>query len=171
MNSGLFRLITLLASAALASCASSTMDSIPDSARMAQYKEVAQRNLANEYQSLAEERTAGTITEAEYQQGLKRLDDRAVSNAHTLAFEAHDMAERQRKARGEPTPDQPVPIDVQINGGGDGQSLFRSARQQYNMANGVGGGTTVAPTLPASGLGGAMSRGNYPGSIYDGPSN
>lgn len=171
MNFGIYRLFTLLACAALASCASSTMDSIPDSARMAQFKEVAQRNLSYEYESLAARRTAGMITEEEYQAGLIKLNERAVSDAHTLAFESHDMAERQRKARGEPTPDRPVAIQVPNGGGGDVQSLFRSARQQYNMANGVGGGSTVAPSLPASGLGGAMSRGNYPGSIYDEPSN
>ena len=171
MNSGMNRLFTLLASAALASCASSTMDSIPDSARMAQFREVAQRNLSSEYESLAAQRSAGTITEQAYQAGLVRLNERALSDAHTLAFESHDMAERQRKARGEPTPDLPVYIEVPGGGGGDGQSLFRSARQQYNMANGVGGGTNIAPSLPASGLGGAMSRGNYPGSIYDEPGN
>lgn len=170
---GIHRLLTLLACAALASCASSTMDSIPDAARMAQFREVAQRNLSQEYESLAARRNARTITEEEYQTGLRMLNERAVSDAHTLAFESHDMAERQRKARGEPTPDRPVLIEVPnaTMGGAGGQSLFRSARQQYNMANGVGGGSNIAPSLPASGLGGAMSRGNFPGSIYDEPGN
>lgn len=165
--------LAILACTALASCASSTMDSIPDAAKMAEFKTAAQRKLAPEYADLASRRGAGTLTEAQYQEELAKLDSQAVSLAHTLAWQSHDMAEKQRKARGEPTPDNPIAIQVPnaMAGGAGGQSLFRSAMQQYSVANGVGGGTNVAPSLPASTLGGAMRRGNHPGSIYDDPNN
>ncbi|MBE7495035.1 MAG: hypothetical protein HS117_08825 [Verrucomicrobiaceae bacterium] len=165
----LFRLLALPACAVLASCASSTMDSIPDEAKMAEFKAAAQRSLVHEYTALAEQRQAGQISEAEYQDSLARLDARATSHAHTLAWQSHDMAEKQRKARGEPTPDNPIAIQVPnaFMGGAGGQSTFRSALQNYNLANGVGGGTNLTPSLPASTLGGAMRRGNFPGSIYD----
>ncbi|MBL9133072.1 MAG: hypothetical protein JNG86_17815 [Verrucomicrobiaceae bacterium] len=163
------RLLTLSACAVLASCASSTMDSIPDEAKMAEFKQIAQRNLAPDYIEIAEQRRAGQLTEAQYQEELARLDKQAVSDAHTLAWRSHEMAERQRKARGEPTPDNPIAIHVPnaMTGSAGGQSTFRSALQNYSLANGIGGGTNLAPSLPATGLGGAMRRGNYPGSIYD----
>lgn len=173
MTPALLRLFALAACLALGSCASSTMDSIPDDAQLAEYKRQGQASLAQEYMALGDQRHAGQLTEAQYQAEMAKLEERAVSIGHSLAWQNHSMAEQQRKARGEPTPDAPVAIQVPnaMNGGASGGSLYRSGLQNYNMINGVGGaaGATAVPSLPASTLGGAMRRGNYPGSIYDEP--
>lgn len=164
----------LLACALLAACASSTMDSIPTGERMQIFKQQAQLQMQPEYQRLAEMRYAKELSDSEYFAQVELLDDRATSLAHTLAWNQHNMAELERKSQGVPTPDAPVanmpPSAMQ--GGAGGQSMYRPSQQQFNMAQGVGGSNQLNPSqlqTRMSSEGGAMSRQNFPGSVYDDP--
>jgi len=173
------RISALLCAAAavvLASCASSTMDSIPTGAQMQIYKDQAQREFSSDYMRLAELRHSKVLSEAEYQAELVKVDDRVVARAHTLAWEQHNLAELERKAQGVPTPDQPVQLmpPNAMNGGAGGQSLYRNYQQQYNITAGVGGSNMLGSSLmrsSTSGGGGALGRQNYPGTVYDTPNN
>ena len=97
-------LLCAVAAVVLASCASSTMDSIPTGAQMQIYKDQAQREFGSEYLRLAELRHSKVLNEAEYQEELLKVDERVVARAHTLAWEQHNLAELERKAQGVPTP-------------------------------------------------------------------
>lgn len=165
-------LLAITACALLASCASSTMDSIPDEAQMENFKQTARRSLSQEYINISDQKRSGILTPAQYNDELAKLEDRAVSYAHSLAWQSHSMAESQRQAMGIPTPTAPVALRAPNNGAGAGGSSYQSALNNYNAAGGVGGGSSVMPSLGSmKGVGGSMSRGNYPGSIYDGPQN
>ena len=167
-------LLCAVAAVVLASCASSTMDSIPTGAQMQIYKDQAQREFGSEYLRLAELRHSKVLNEAEYQEELLKVDERVVARAHTLAWEQHNLAELERKAQGVPTPDQPVQLmpPNAMNGGAGGQSLYRNYQQQYNITAGVGGsnmlGSSLMNSMPSGG-GGALGRQNYPGTVYDSP--
>ncbi|MBL9185100.1 MAG: hypothetical protein JNN17_23335 [Verrucomicrobiaceae bacterium] len=173
--SRLFMFLSLAACVVLASCAASTMDSIPTGAQMQIYKQQAQREMGSEYTRLAELRHSNVLSEAEYQAELSKLDDRVVARAHTLAWEQHNLAELERKAQGVPTPDQPVQLMAPnaMNGGAGGQSLYRNYQQQYNITAGVGGsnmlGSSIMGSTSSSGGGGALGRQNFPGTVYDAP--
>lgn len=177
MHSTFSALLAITACAMLASCASSTMDSIPTEAQMENFKLTARRGLAQEYMSLAEQRQTGILTNDQYNAELAKLEDRVVSFAHSLAWQSHNMAESQRKSMGIPTPDAPVSLGVPNMGAGSGgDASYQSALNNFNAAGGVGGGSSVMPSLSGvgssmKGVGGSMSRGNYPGSIYDDPKN
>jgi len=178
MHSTFSALLAITACAMLASCASSTMDSIPTEAQMENFKLTARRSLTQEYMSLAEQRQTGILTNDQYNAELAKLEDRVVSFAHSLAWQSHNMAESQRKSMGIPTPDAPVSLGVPNMGasGSGGGASYQSALNNFNSAGGVGGGSSVMPSLSGvgssmKGLGGSMSRGNYPGSIYDEPKN
>jgi hypothetical protein len=59
-----------------------------------------------------------------------------------------------------------------MNGGAGGQSMYRPSQLQFNSAAGVGGGNQLSPGQMQSRMssqGGALSRQNFPGSIYDDP--
>jgi hypothetical protein len=166
--------LNLLACALLASCASSTMDSIPTGAQMQIYRDQAQRDLQSEFARLGELRMSNVLSEAEYQTQLADLNDKVVQRAHTLAWNQHNLAEMERQAQGVPTPTAPV-VNIApnaMNGGAGGQSMYRSYQQQFNSAAGVGGGNQLSPGQMQSRMtsqGGALSRQNFPGSIYDDP--
>ncbi len=167
--------LSLFACALLASCASSTMDSIPNEAQMQAFQDQARRSFSGEYEYLGNEMRAGRITDKEYQERLASLEERVTSEAHAMAWRSHELAELQRRSRGEPTPSAPVAIGVPnaMMGGATGDSQFRSALSQYAMGSGLGGGTGMVSGRqlgqPASG--GALATPNYPGSIYDSPDN
>jgi len=166
--------LNLLACALLASCASSTMDSIPTGEKMQIYKNQAQREFAPEFARLSEMREARQLSEEQYFEQYAILEDRVVQRAHTLAWDQHHLAEMERKAQGVPTPDAPMmnmPPNAMMGGAG-GQSAYRPAQQQFNAALGVGGSNMLNPSLFDTGTGsqgGAMSRQNFPGSVYDEP--
>ena len=172
--SRLFMLLSLAACAVLASCAASTMDSIPTGERMQIFKDQAQRDFQSEFARLGELRMTHVLSEAEYQRQLSELNDKVVQRAHTLAWEQHHLAEMERKAQGVPTPDAPVAnmAPNAMQGGAGGQSMYRPSQQQFNMAQGVGGSNQLNPSqfqTRMSSEGGAMSRQNFPGSVYDDP--
>jgi hypothetical protein len=166
--------LNLVACALLASCASSTMDSIPTGEKMEIYKEQAFRSYQSEFERLVAARMEKTINESEYQTELSVLNDKVVQLAHTLAWEQHNLAELERKSQGVPTPDTPVEnmAPNAQQGGAGGGSLYRSYQQQFNTAAGVGGGNQLTPgqlQTRMSSQGGALSRQNFPGSVYDDP--
>jgi hypothetical protein len=167
-------LLSLFVCAVLASCASSTMDSIPTGAQMQIYKDQAQREFQSDFARIGELRMSGVLSEAEYQKELAALNDKVVARAHAIAWDQHNLAELERKAQGVPTPDQPVQLmpPNAMNGGAGGQSLYRNYQQQYNITAGVGGSNMLGSSLlnsTSSGGGGALGRQNYPGTVYDAP--
>jgi hypothetical protein len=160
----------------LAACASSTMDSIPTPESMEMHRRNARGAFSAEFEDLSMRKYRGELTQEQYNQEMDHLEERVTSHAHTLAWQAHEMAERQRKANGEPTPDQPVQIQVAsaATGGAGGQSTYRPYFQNFNVAAGIGGtanGPVSSSGLPirarTPGAGGALARQNYPGTIYD----
>jgi hypothetical protein len=172
--SRLFMLPSFVACTLLASCASSTMDSIPTGEKMQIFKEQAQRDYQPDFASIGELRMKNLLSEAEYQKQLADLNDKVVQRAHTLAWNQHNLAEMERKAQGVPTPDAPVAnmAPSAMQGGAGGGSMYRPSQQQFNMAQGVGGSNQLSPSqfqTRMSSEAGAMSLQNFPGSIYDDP--
>jgi hypothetical protein len=173
MSSPLHTLLTLAATCTLlASCASSTMDSIPTKEQMEGFTQSARGQLSSEYAALSDQRNAGTLTDAQYYQEYARLEERAIARANTLAWNSHEMAENERRHYGIPTAGAAASLQVPnaTSGGAGGQSQFRSALSQYNTSTGMGGSsTTVNPSTLSGrvGNGGMMGASNYPGSIYD----
>ncbi|MFM7606651.1 MAG: hypothetical protein ACKO8Z_15825 [Prosthecobacter sp.] len=171
-----FHLLVLTTGALLASCASSTMDSIPTGAQMQIFKAQAKQEHQTEFARLEELRLKHVLSEAEYQEQVSKLNDKVVARAHAIAWDQHNLAEIERKSQGIPTPDQPVqllPPDA-MKGGAGGGTLYRNYQQQYNVNAGLGGGSNLGPSLRSSlstgfGGGGALGRQNYPGSVYDDP--
>jgi hypothetical protein len=166
--------LNLLACAVLASCASSTMDSIPMGEQMQIYKDQAQRDFQSEFARIGELHMSNVLSEAEYQAQLADLNDKVVQRAHTLAWNQHNLAEMERQAQGIPTPAASVMnmTPSAMNGGAGGQSMYRPSQLQFNSAAGVGGGNQLSPGQMQSRMssqGGALSRQNFPGSIYDDP--
>jgi hypothetical protein len=150
------------------------MDSIPVGEQMQIYREQAQRDFQSEFARLGEQHMSHVLSESEYQEQLSALNDKVVQRAHTLAWRQHHLAELERKAQGIPTPDAPVAnmVPSAMNGGAGGQSMYRSYQQQFNSAAGVGGGNQLSPgqmQTRMSSQDGALSRQNFPGSIYDDP--
>ena len=166
--------LNLLICAVLASCATSTMDSIPTGERMQIYKDQAQRDYQMEFARIGELHMSKVLSDAEYKEQYAALEDKVVQRAHTLAWEQHNLAELERKAQGVPTPDAPVAnmAPNAMQGGAGGQSMYRPSQQQFNMAQGVGGSSQLSPSqfqTRMSSEGGALSRQNFPGSVYDDP--
>ncbi len=167
--------LSLLVCTVLASCASSTMDSIPTGAQMQVYKDHAQREYQSDFARIGELRMSNVLSEAEYQKELAALNEKVVARAHSIAWDQHNLAELERKSQGVPTPDQPVQLMAPnaMNGGAGGQSLYRNYQQQYNITAGVGGsnmlGSSIMGSTSSSGGGGALGRQNYPGTVYDSP--
>lgn len=166
--------LNLFACVLLASCASSTMDTIPIGEKMQIYKDQAQLDFQSEFARIGELHMSKVLSDAEYKAQYAELQDKVVQRAHTLAWNQHNLAELERKAQGVPTPDAPVanmpPSAMQ--GGAGGQSMYRPSQQQFNMAQGVGGSNQLNPSqfqTRMSSEAGAMSRQNFPGSVYDDP--
>lgn len=166
--------LNLLACALLASCAASTMDSIPTGEQMQVFKNQAHQDFQSEFARIDELHMTKVLSDAEYQAQYAELQDKVTQRAHTLAWNQHSLAEMDRQAQGVPTPQAPV-MNIAPNammGGAGGQSMYRPSQQQFNMAQGVGGGNQLNPgqmQTRMSSQGGALSRQNFPGSIYDDP--
>jgi len=85
--------LNLLACALLASCASSTMDSIPIGERMEIYKDQAQRDFQDDFARIGELHMTHVLSDAEYKAQYAELQDKVVQRAHTLAWNQHNLAE------------------------------------------------------------------------------
>lgn len=185
---------TTILAALLASCASSTMDSVPTVAELAKYEHIIRARLQPEYAALDQQRTSGRMSPEEYADAKRRLDAKVSSEVNNAAWQKHYLAESERKANGVPTPDAPVALRSgmfqgggfgmagSISGGGGSNSFYQPMTKQ-NFGNAIGtGGTAGMGSMSAareqffnaqSARNDAMSAGGtylsqpQPGSIYD----
>lgn len=169
-----------LLSALLASCASSTMDSIPTLAELDAYEKGVRVKYQEIYSGLEKQRSAGTISKAEYDERKLQLDSKVTEEVNEVAWRNHSLAESARKVDGVPTPDQPVRLTPGEAGGSMG-SFHRPANQTFGNATGVSG-TAGMTSLTSSreqfqrvqsvrndamSAGGTYLSAPPPGSIYD----
>ncbi|MGV3660615.1 MAG: hypothetical protein ACO1TE_10540 [Prosthecobacter sp.] len=162
----------------LASCASSTMDSVPTVEELNKYASVVRARYQAEYAELERKRASGALSKESYEFHKRQLDsevDEAVNNA---AWNKHFLAESERKADGVPTPDQPVALNP---GGVAGDSFYRPSNQNFGQVTGQSGSAGLGSMRGAQEQFGqgqtirndAMSAGGSylsqppPGSVYD----
>lgn len=161
----------------LASCASSTMDSVPTEQELNKYAGVVRARYQPQYDELEQKRARGTISKADYEFNKNRLDSKVNEEVNDAAWNKHFLAESERKADGVPTPDQPVAL----NPGTAGDSFYRPSNQNFGQVTGQGGAAGVGSIRSAQEQYGqgqtirndAMSAGGSyisqppPGSVYD----
>lgn len=169
-----------LLSVLLASCASSTMDSIPTLAELDAYEKGIRVKYQDLYSGLEKQRSAGTISMAEYDERKRQLDSKVTEEVNDVAWRNHSLAESVRKVDGVPTPDQPVTLSAGVAGGTMG-SFQRPANQNFGNAAGVSGTAGMTNLSSASeqfqrvqsvrndamSAGGTYLSAPPPGSIYD----
>lgn len=167
-----------LAASLLASCASSTMDSVPTEQELNKYAGVVRARYKAEYDELEQKRARGAISKADYEFNKDRLDSRVNEEVNDAAWNKHFLAESERKADGVPTPDAPVALNP---GATAGESFYRPSNQNFGQVTGQGGSAGVGSMRSAQEQFGqgqsirndAMSAGGSyisqppPGSIYD----
>jgi len=169
-----------LFSALLASCASTTMDSIPTAAELSAYERVIRARLQPEYDALEKQRASGKINQATYVEHKRRLDAKVSEDVNNAAWQKHFLAESERKSDGVPTPDAPVALHASTSGG---ESFYRPSNQNFGQVTGQAGsagfGSLSGAREQLSGQlnsvrNDAMSAGGIylsappPGSVYDG---
>lgn len=183
-------LLAALLCGLLASCATSTMDSIPTLAELNAYEKVIRARYQVMYDELDHKRASGTISKAEYEEQKHRLDSKVHESVNNAAWNRHYLAESERKSDGVPTPDQPVALNAgQVGGmmqsgavgsGGMG-SFYRPSYMNYGAVTGMGGSAalgsirgakeqlTKAQTTrnDAMSAGGTYLSAPPPGSVYD----
>jgi hypothetical protein len=113
-------LTAALFSSLLASCASSTMDSVPTAQELEAYERVIKARMQGRYDELAHQRSRGAISQADYEEQKRRLDSEVAEKVNDAAWNKHFLAESERKADGVPTPDAPVAL----NPGAAGETHF-----------------------------------------------
>ncbi|MBE2282567.1 MAG: hypothetical protein IAE77_03790 [Prosthecobacter sp.] len=167
-----------LISALLASCASSTMDSVPTLAELTSYERVIRARYQGEYDDLERQRSKGGLSQEDYVENKRRLDSKVAEEVNDAAWQKHFLAESERKADGVPTPDAPVALNP-----GSGSGGFYQPMTKQNFGNAIGmSGTAGMGSMRAANeqiTSGQMIRqdamsagGTYlskppPGSIYD----
>ncbi|OYW77863.1 MAG: hypothetical protein B7Z37_02285 [Verrucomicrobia bacterium 12-59-8] len=173
-------LLAALLSALLASCATTTMDSIPTLAELNAYEKVIRARYQVMYDELEHKRASGSLSKAEYEEQKRMLDSKVAESVNNAAWNKHYLAESERKSDGVPTPDNPVALNPgQVAPGGN--SFYRPSYQNYGAVTGMGGSAGLGSIRGASDQIGqsktirndAMSAGGTylsappPGSIYD----
>ncbi len=166
-----------LLAAWLASCASSTMDSVPTTAELDSYEHVLRARFQSHYTELDKQRASGSISKAEYDERKRQLDSWVAEKVNEAAWQKHFLAESERKANGIPTPDAPVALNPGTAGGSMG-SFYRPMNQNFSQAAGQSGSAGLgtvqaaraqyenAQTMRTS-SGGAYLSTPPPGSVYD----
>ena len=171
-------LAAALFSALLASCASRTMDSVPTEQELEAYERVIKSRMQGEYDELARMRERGTISQADYEEQMRKLNSELAEKVNDAAWNKHYLAESERKADGVPTPDAPVALSPGAMGG---ESFYRPSYQNYGQVtgmSGVGGMGSMrganeqisnAQTVrqDAMSAGGTFLSKPPPGSVYD----
>lgn len=171
-------LATGLLAGLLASCASSTMDSVPTIAELDKYAAVVRARYRAEYDELEQKRASGRISKEDYDFNKHRLDSEVNQAVNDAAWNKHFLAESERKADGVPTPDQPVALNS-ANPVGD--SFYRPSSQNYGQVTGQSGSAGLGSMRGAQeqiGKGQSIRNesmsagGSYlsqppPGSVYD----
>lgn len=169
-------LATGLLASLLASCASSTMDSVPTIAELEKYAGVVRARYKAEYEDLEQRRASGKISKEDYEFNKRRLDSQVNQAVNDAAWNKHFLAESERKADGVPTPDQPVTLIP----GSAGDSFYRPSSQNFGQVTGQSGSAGLGSMRAAQEQYGqsqsirndAMSAGGsyisqQPGSVYD----
>jgi hypothetical protein len=139
----------------LVSCASST---IPSARDLDAQRQRLRQEMNEDYRALAMERAQGRINEAQYREGVDRLDRLVLMKSAKACWARHEMAQSEDRANGIPTPDRPVALSPPNAGGGQG-SLYQSPRLSgsANQAQGVLQQITTA----------TAQSGRVAGSVYD----
>lgn len=180
----------VLFSGFLASCATTTMDSIPTVAELNAYEKVVRGRYQPVYDELEHKRATGAISKAEYAEQKQRLDSKVAEAVNNAAWNKHYLAESERKSDGVPTPDQPVALSAgqvggsnmtgAISSGGMG-SFYRPSYQNYGAVTGMGGSAGMGSMRSANdqfsqmqtvrrdamSAGGSYLSSPQPGSVYD----
>ena len=189
MNASKLVLAALL-SALLASCATTTMDSIPTLAELNAYEKVIRARYQVVYDELDKKRSSGAISQAEYEDQKRRLDSKVSESVNNAAWNKHYLAESERKSDGVPTPDNPVRLNPGLVGvsymtgavsSGPIGSFYRPSYQNFGAVTGMGGsagmgsmrsmneqiGKSQTTRNDAISAGGTYISSPQPGSIYD----
>ncbi len=167
-----------LLSALLASCASSTMNSIPTLAELNAYENVVRARYQGQYDELERRRSSGALSKTEYAEQKRWLDSKVAESVNNAAWNKHYLAESERKSDGVPTPDSPVALNSASPQGG---GFYMPSYQNYGAVTGMGGSAGMGSMRSANEQVGnvksirndAMSAGGTylsappPGSIYD----
>lgn len=162
----------------LASCASSTMDSVPTPAELDRYAAKVRARYQSEYDELERKRANGSLSKEDYAFNKQRLDSKVNEEVNNAAWNKHFLAESERKADGVPTPDQPVHLDSSTPVGG---GFYRPSNQNYGQVTGQGGsaglgsmrgaqeqiGQAQNARRDAMSAGGSYLSQPAPGSVYD----
>lgn len=173
-------LAAAMLSTLMASCASSTMDSVPTAAELDRYEQVVRARLQPDFAELERQRSRGTISSAEYQEQKRRLDGYVQEQVNEAAWNKHYLAESYRKANGIPTPDQEVLLNP---GTVQGESFYRPSNQNFGQVTGQSGSAGLGSIRAANeqignastirdaavSAGGSFLSTPPPGSVYDGP--
>jgi hypothetical protein len=182
----------VLLSALLASCASTTMHSIPTLAELNAYEKVVRARYQSQFDELEHKRTSGALSKTEYAEQKHWLDSKVAESVNNAAWNKHYLAESERKADGVPTPDQPVRLQAGLVGGnsmssggaissGGMGSFYQPSYQNYGAVTGMGGsagmgnmrsaneqiGRSQSIRNDAMSAGGTYLSAPPPGSIYD----
>jgi len=162
----------------MASCASSTMDSVPTVAELDHYERVLRARFQSDYDELERRRTRGTISKAEYEEQKLKLNNYISAQVNEAAWNKHFLAESERKADGVPTPDQEVGLNP---GAIQGESFYRPSNQNFGQVVGQSGSAGLGSIRAANEQIGSVGTirdtaisagGSYlsqppPGSVYD----
>lgn len=183
-------LLAALLSSLLASCATSTMDSIPTVAELNAYEKVVRAKYQGMYDDLDKRRASGALSRAQYDEDKHRLDAKVAAAVNDAAWNKHFLAESERKSDGVPTPDQPVALAAgQVGGMGLGGavgsggmgSFYRPSYMNYGAVAGMGGSASMGSMRSANeqisrsqsirsdaiSAGGSYLSTPPPGSVYD----
>ncbi len=181
-----------LLSALLASCASTTMHSIPTLAELNAYEKVIRARYQVMYDELDRKRASGSISKEEYAEQKRYLDSKVAESVNNAAWNKHYLAESERKSDGVPTPDHPVALHAGLVGGnsmtsggavssGGMGSFYQPSYQNYGAVSGMGGSAGMGNMRSANdqiskgqsirndamSAGGTYLSAPPPGSIYD----
>ncbi|MEZ5387804.1 MAG: SHOCT domain-containing protein [Prosthecobacter sp.] len=173
-------LAAAMLSTLMASCASSTMDSVPTAADLDRYEQIVRARMQPDYAGLERLRSRGAISSAEYQEQKNRLDNYVREQVNEAAWNKHYLAESYRKANGIPTPDNEIVLNP---GTTQGESFYRPSNQNFGQVTGQSGSAGLGSIRAANEQFGNASTirdtaisagGSYlsqppPGSVYDGP--
>lgn len=171
-------LLAALLSALLASCASTTMHSIPTLAELNAYEKVVRARYQGQYDELEHKRASGALSKAEYAEQKRWLDSKVAEGVNNAAWNKHYLAESERKSDGVPTPDQPVALGTATSVGG---GFYMPSYQNYGAVTGMGGSAGMGSMRSANeqissgksirndamSAGGTYLSAPPPGSIYD----
>ena len=173
-------LLAALLSGLVASCASTTMHSIPTVAELDAYEKVVHARYQSQYDELERRRASGSLSKTEYAEQKRWLDSKVAESVNNAAWNKHYLAESERKSDGVPTPDNPVALGVATS---VGRGFYTPSYQNYGAVSGMGMGGTAgmgsmrsaneqignAKTIrnDAMSAGGTYLSTPPPGSIYD----